>query len=274
MKQDKFLLINTTGDGFWYDMHHTLSNLLLAEMTQRIPVIYWGSRSMYSTDETSNAFEQYFFPVSKYGMDRLIENIGHNGDIEISNRCTDIDSIICRMDETCPYFGLNSLEIYRLMLKKYIRLRHEVEKEINTFYDTHMAGKTLVAVHIRGSDKILEVSHLHELNKLYPAKISNYLKERPDAHIFLMTDCKDILAEYKKAYGDRVINTDCKRVLKNGGGVHFQEYENNKLKGIEIIKDTWLAAKCDYFIGNGFSNVSRAVCELKDWPDNDVTLLF
>ncbi len=274
MKQDKFLLINTTGDGFWYDMHHTLSHLLLAEITQRIPVIYWGSKSMYSTDETSNAFEQYFFPVSKYGMDGLIENIGHNSDIEISNRCADIDGIICRMDEACPYFGLNSLEIYRIMLEKYIRLRPEVEKEINDFYDINMAGKDIIAVHIRGSDKILEVSHLHELNKLYPAKISNYLKERPDAFIFLMTDCKDILAEYKNIYGDKLINTDCKRVLKIGGGVHFQEYVHNKLKGIEIIKDTWLAAKCDYFIGNGFSNVSRAVCELKGWQNQNITLLF
>ncbi|EPR13824.1 O-fucosyltransferase family protein [Ruminiclostridium papyrosolvens] len=274
MKQDKFLLINTTGDGFWYDMHHTLSNLLLSEITQRIPVIYWGSKSMYSTDESSNAFEQYFFPVSKYGMDELIENISGNGDIEIANRYTDMDGIICRMDETCPYFGMNSVEIYRIMLKKYIRLRPEVKKEINDFYDINMSGKDIIAVHIRGSDKILEVSHLHELNKLYPAKISAYLKVSPDAHIFLMTDCKDILSEYKNIYGDRLINTDCKRVFKNGGGVHFQEYVNNKLKGIEIIRDTWLAAKCDYFIGNGFSNVSRAVCELKDWQTQNVTLLF
>ncbi len=274
MEQDKFLLINTTGDGFWYDMHHTLSNLLLAELTQRIPVIYWGSKSMYSTEDASNAFEQYFLPLSKYGMDELVENINHNENIEIANKYTDIDSIICRMDEACPYFGLNSVEVYRIMLKKYIRLRPEVEKEIDDFYTINMKGKDIISVHIRGSDKILEVSHLHELNKLYPAKINNYLKERPEACIFLMTDCKDILAEYKNIYGDRLINTDCKRVLKNGGGVHFQEYVNNKLKGIEIIKDTWLAAKSDYFIGNGFSNVSRAVCELKDWQNQNVTLLF
>ncbi len=274
MKQEKFLLIKTTGDGFWYDMHHTLSNLLLAEMTQRIPVIYWGSKSIYSTDDTSNAFEQYFFPVSKYSMDELFENINHSKDIQVADRYTDIECMICRMDEDYPYFGFNSVEIYRLMLKKYIRLRREVEKEINTFYDKNMAGKPMVAVHIRGSDKILEVSHLHELNQLYPTKINSYLKDRPDAYIFLMTDCKDILAEYKNIYGDRVINTDCKRVLKNGGGVHFQVYENNRQKGIEIIKDTWLAAKCDYFIGNGFSNVSRAVYELKDWQNHEVTLLY
>lgn len=197
MKKDKFLLINTTGDGFWYDMHHTLSNILHAEITQRIPVVYWGSKSMYSTDEASNAFEQYFFPVSKYGMDKLMDNIGINEDVEVANKYMDIDGTICRMDDTCPYFGLNSTEIYRIMLKKYIRLRPEIEKEINDFYDINMTGKEIIAVHLRGSDKILEVSHLHELNKLYPAKIENYLKERPNAHIFLMTDCRDILEEYK-----------------------------------------------------------------------------
>lgn len=274
MEHSKFLLINTIGNGFWYDLHNTLSQLLLAEITHRIPVVFWGCKSMYSTDEASNAFEQYFLPVSECGMDKLLEGINSDADIQVADIYTEMETVKSRMDDKCTYYRLNSEELYRCMLKKYIRLRPEILVEINDFYNKNMKGNTHIAVHIRGSDKILEVRHLHELNKLYKGKINRLLEEKPNACIFMMTDCKDILGEYIDVYGDKVIYTNCKRVMRSDTGVHFQKYENNKLKGIEIIKDTWLASRCDYFIGNGFSNVSRAIYELKDWQDNKVTLFF
>ncbi|HEX2926655.1 MAG TPA: O-fucosyltransferase family protein [Ruminiclostridium sp.] len=274
MTVTRLLLINSTGNGFWCDMHHTLSQLLLAEVTNRIPVVYWGSESMYGTDEASNAFEQYFLPVSQHGMDKLMKSINCGADIEVVGQYTDIEDVRRYMVNGCPYLELSSEELYRRMLKKYIRLQPEIIHEINNFYNENMAGRTVIAVHIRGSDKILEVSHLHELNKLYSGEIRGFLEKVPGADIFLMTDCKDILAEYKSLYGDRLIYTDCRRVLTKGEGVHFQKYQNNRLKGLEIIKDTWLAARCGCFIGNGFSNVSRAICELKDWQEGEVTLLY
>ena len=156
---------------------------------------------------------------------------------------------------------------------KYIIPQPYVRDEIDEFYDNRMRGTPITAVHIRGNDKVSEVSHLHELNKHYPAEIDKYLAAHTGARIFLLTDCGDILEEYKQMYGDILIHTDCRRALKYGMGVHYQDYPDKKRKGIDIIKDSWLAARCDHFIGNGYSNVSRGICELKDWDVNDAVLL-
>lgn len=55
----------------------------------------------------------------------------------------------------------------------------------------------MLAVHIRSSDKIVEVQHLHELNEQYPKEIDKVLQANPGIRIFLMTDCIEILEEYK-----------------------------------------------------------------------------
>jgi hypothetical protein len=45
-------------------------------------------------------------------------------------------------------------------------------------------------------------------------------------------------------------------------------------RGIEVIKDTYLASKCDFFIGNDFSHLSHTVIRIKDWGDKSVSLLY
>jgi hypothetical protein len=274
--EKRFLIITTTKNGFWYEMHHVLTQLVMAEITGRIPVVFWGKGCMYSIPGADNAFEQYFLPVSEYtvnDLNRVSET--YSTDILEADKHMEIEDIIKFIDIESPYYGLDSGELFKIMLKKYIRLRPEIEEEIDDFYGSNIEGKTAIAVHIRGSDKILEVSHLHELNRRYPEKINRLVRALPSACIFLMTDCKDILEDYKEMYGYKVICTDCKRVYrKTDTGVHFQEYENKKQKGLEVIRDTWLAARCNYFIGNGFSNVSRGICELADWKNDEVELIY
>jgi len=173
-----------------------------------------------------------------------------------------------------PLYGLNRRDLFYYLINKYIRLQKEAQAFIDAFYDENMKDDTFLAVHIRSSDKIVEVQHLHELNGRYTREIEKVLQANPGIRIFLMTDCIEILEEYKKRYGDLLIHTECRRAHQNGPGVHFQEYPDNKLKGFEIIRDTWLAAKCDFFIGNGYSNVSAAISELKNWKNDRIKLLY
>ncbi|NCB51975.1 MAG: hypothetical protein EOM54_08870 [Clostridia bacterium] len=250
-------------------MHHVLAQLLKAELTNRTPVVFWSKNSLYGTEEGENAFEHFFLPVSSYSVHDLK---GEN--VILHDLNTGMEEAVPFIQPGHPLFGASIYELYSTMLKKYIRLQPGIQREIDQFYEQKMLGKNLIGVHIRGSDKIKEVNHLHKLNEGYPAEIDYFLKISPGAHIFIMTDCSDIVSEYIEKYGDRLIYTDCKRVMKRDEGVHFQNYTDKKRKGIEVIKDTWLAAKCDYFIGNGHSNVSRAVSECKIWPDGSIKLLY
>ncbi|MGI6667968.1 MAG: hypothetical protein ACOX4M_00465 [Acetivibrionales bacterium] len=306
MKKTKFLLIREITAGLWNEMHHVLTQLLAAEILRRVPVVYWSKGSLYASSDGSNAFEQFFQPVSDCNVYDLAKeglsfcparwnntNIllpdpqaaGDDGqetdhwpecdaDVCVRDAYIDVEKIIPMIPEGHPFYGLNRRELFYHLLRKYIRLQKEARELIDTFYDDNMKGASFLAVHIRSSDKIAEVPHLNELNGRYAPEIEKVLKANPGMRIFLMTDSIEILEEYKEMYGGLLIHTECGRVHSDGEGIHFQEYRDNKLKGFEIIRDTWLAARCDFFIGNGYSNVSAAVSELKNWKNDRIKLLY
>src|SRR5690606_13697462 len=56
-------------------------------------------------------------------------------------------------------------------------------------------------------------------------------------------------------------------------GLHFREGADGRRLALEVIRDVYLAARCDAFVGLGPSNVSHMVYHLKDWPDQRCVLL-
>jgi hypothetical protein len=225
-----------------------------------------GSMASSGTDGAING--EAFDAMTLETIDAL--NCG--ADVLVSDTFKDI-SEIRRMAGKYPPPGISDRKLYGMMLKKHIRLRPELAREIDAFYEENMAGRVNIAVHIRGSDKAHEVEHLDALNEKYPREVDRLLAGNPGANVFLMTDCQDILERYRRIYGRSLVFTDCLRVRGTGSGVHFQFKDHNRQKGAEIIRDTYLAARCDYFIGNAHSNVSRAVSELRDWDEGRIMLL-
>jgi hypothetical protein len=306
MTKIKFLLIREIAAGLWNEMHHVLTQLLAAEILQRVPVVYWGKGSLYASSDGSNAFEQFFLPVSSYNVHDLAKEefsfypkrwnatnillsnprtIGGDrretehpaecdADVCVRDTYIDVEKIIPLIPEGHPLYGLNRRELFHRLICKYIHLQKEAQAFIDAFHDKNMKGAAFLAVHIRSSDKIAEVPHLHEINGRYAAEIEKVLRANPGIRIFLMTDCIEILEEYKKRYGGLLVHTECGRVGRDGQVVHFREYPDNKRKGLEIIRDTWLAARCDFFIGNGYSNVSAAISELKNWRNDRIKLFY
>jgi hypothetical protein len=63
---DRYLLIKSWGFGFWADVSQVLGSLLLAEATGRIPVVHWGTESLFSDKSGRDAFGFYFEPVSSF----------------------------------------------------------------------------------------------------------------------------------------------------------------------------------------------------------------
>jgi hypothetical protein len=92
--------------------------------------------------------------------------------------------------------------------------------------------------------------------------------------IFLLTDSEEVIDEYRKIYGDHVVFTDCKRLFGSDPAYNMENPMVKRRRGIEAIKDACLAAQCDFFIGNDFSSLSRAISRLKDWPEGNINLLF
>ena len=69
--EEKYFLIHSWGSGLGFDLLYLLQQLLLAELSDRKPVVYWGKNSLYSSDESKDCFTDYFKPVSTFTLDDL-----------------------------------------------------------------------------------------------------------------------------------------------------------------------------------------------------------
>jgi hypothetical protein len=301
----RFLLIKAWGCGFWSAVEHVAGQLLIAELTGRIPVIYWGEDSLYASDEplVNDAFTMYFLPVSNYSIDHVLNknysfyppvwnesNLRLSGlpgvddtpdyfsrseNVLVSTRHIYVHDFMNRLQENHPAYSLGYPEVYGYLYKKHLKLQPFLLNEIEDYYLKNMKSKhPILGVHVRGSDKIREYPNLHELNALYFPLIDDFLKNNSLASIFLLTDSESILQKYQSLYGEKVFFTDSIRTPFDNKSVHADLTNYNKRKkGIDIVKDTYLATKCDHFIGASYSNVSVTISCLKDWPKGKIQLI-
>ena len=305
-KQQRFIVIKAWGHGFWSDVDHVAGGLLLAEITGRIPVIHWGSNSLFSDNPACSAFNTYFEPVSDMSVDGLVKMehdyfpskwsalnlrdknfeawesrysrmstlyfMDRTETVVVSDFHLGVVNLVPWIERGHPLHGLPIDDLYRYIFAKYLKPVKAVRDRVDDFYNKHLAGGPFVAVHVRGSDKHGEFPDLDEVNLQYFSHIDKFV---PDSkwHIFLLTDSQPVADTFTKKYGNRLVLTDSLRSADNIG-IHYNSAHSNKSQlGYEVMIDTYLAAKADRFIGNGASNVSCVVGYLKNWNSGEYTLL-
>lgn len=68
-QQAEFLFIHSWGSGFGFELLYLLGQLLVAELSDRTPVIHWGGNSLYNqyaSDPSYNAITDFFEPINSY----------------------------------------------------------------------------------------------------------------------------------------------------------------------------------------------------------------
>ena len=303
---ERFLLIKEWGFGLWSDMEDVQSKLLLAEITNRRPIVFWGEDSLFSVGKNYNSFEQYFLPISDCSIGDVVNdkytyyppiwnfsNVFQTDPNRLSRQYRDVPSLInCDANvlvsdvhnfvnelmpwikEDHPAYGLTEDNVHRYINNKYIKLQPDIAAAIDEFYHTRMEPGPNLAVHIRAGSKLNEHPHWREVIAQYPHEINRYLKDNPSARIFFLTDDEAVLEPFKLMYRDILIYTECTRKTINDTELCLKVFPDKRRKGIEVIKDTYLACKCDYFIGNWSSNVSRTISRLKVWGNDKIKLFY
>lgn len=319
MQMNRYLLIKSLGKSIWADVDHVMCQLLAAELTNRIPIVYWGMESLYCESIATNAYELFFEPVSGFTINEIIrpgysfypptwnsENIfaedsdrfkmeyrdlkslmKSEANIVVSDIYYPLSSIMSWTNAAHWSFGKTPYQVYRYLFDKYLEPKPEVKREINRYINTtpdFRDEKPILGVHCRSNAIVNEVAQLYDLNELYKPYIWQFIVRYNIRHIFLITDSNKILKQYKKLYdvNGMLLYTDSKkRPLKERIPTYLLDYPNKRHKGvelikdtIEVIKDTYLASQCDFFIGNGYSNLSNTVMRLKDWPETNIKLLY
>jgi protein O-GlcNAc transferase len=303
---ERFLLIKAWGYGFWSDVAHVLGQLLIAELTRRTPIVYWGANSLFWDGTVANVFDAFFEPVSKWTLADVQDSklsvwppkwhrgnltapevnkwkgpfsrlaglylLGRQEDVIVS----DFFTYICDLKPWIPYdsrlHDMTVDELYAYLARKYLRPKPEITDAVNRFYAEHLRGGDFIAVHARGSDKILEVSNLEDLNRQYESALDALRAVHGTRRIFLLTDDSRLRAFYVARYGDSVLCTDCLRT-STSQGIHYQATRDRKQLGAEVMVDAYLATKAEAFLGNASSSVSLMVGHLKEWPSDCIRLI-
>lgn len=319
MANGRFLLIKSWGYSLWADIEHVMVMYLAAQLTNRIPVVYWGMESMYSSSISLNSFELFFEPLSQYSIydvvhpdntyyppiwnfsnvmiddpDKLkweyrdINSIMEsNADVVVSDVSYPISALIPFIKQDHPMYGMTPHQIYSKLYQKYLIPKPEVKKMIQNFINKNSNfrdEKPIVCAHVRGNALVHEINQLYSANSFYAPAIWQYFNMYNARHLFLITDSKAIVKEYKKLYytNDILIISNSKKIPFKGPVRQCNtNYPNKRHKGIELVKDTfevlkdtYLATECDFFIGNGYSSLSNAVLRLKEWPETNIKLIY
>jgi hypothetical protein len=302
----RYLLITEWGHGFWSDVAHVLGSLLLAEMTNRIPLVHWGDNSLFSPSDGANAWTRYLEPVSGANLSELAAP-GHSyfpppwnaaatqsargepvrterprdsyglgllprtESVVVSDTWVGVSDLIPWLEPGDPLHGKSRIEVTRYLVEKYLHLRPNIRTGIDAFAAQVLAKSKCLGVHIRASDKVAEVKDLADVNAQYIPWVEAFLADKPDWRIFLLTDSQSTLQTFLSRFPGRIIATASHRT-DGRFGIHYSGHDPVEVAQ-QVIIDTYLATRCDAFVGNGASNVSLAVEYLRDWPDGTYALL-
>ncbi|WP_025696690.1 O-fucosyltransferase family protein [Paenibacillus durus] len=347
MNRLRFMLIRGYSHSIWMDIRQLLEQLLIAELSGRIPVVHWGSSSFYNGKVYTNAFDKYFEPVSNYMIEDLMnpgysffpsvwqhdnllmpdpgqvslternygEMLESNADVVVCDTYPNKMSALSLVGEDHPLYGMDTTQAYRFLMRKYLKLKPDLTNKImRFFYSNSLHEGPVLAVHVRENFsisafeknsinkhyhgkvykmkkqpeqntndtlklhqiyRIYKVNKLETSNKDYHKEIQYMLGKFNIKKIFLLTDCTEILDEYRERYGSLLVYTDALRHSSNDVETPYLEtHMHRRQNGIDAILDAYIAAKCSFFIGNGYSNMSKAVTYLNDWADTNVKLMY
>lgn len=304
--KSKYLLIKAWGYGFFSDVNHVLGQLLIAELTERLPIVYWGKNSLFGDGTEKNAFDNYFENFSNLSIDDIQNNklsywppkwndinlksrevnkwqgpysriagqylLNRSEKVIISDFFSGIIDIKPWIPSDHSLFELSINEIYYYLVNKYLHPKNLIKKRVDSFLKAKLMKSSFIAVHMRGSDKALELKNLNTINNKYEEIINQKILIDPNLKIFLMTDDTKILKRYYELYGNKVVATKSQRT-EDDTGIHYKKSLNSIELGFEVMTDVYVAAKAKAFIGNGWSNTSQIVRYLKKWSNNDIQFI-
>ena len=308
--ESKYLLIHAWGSGIGFDLLHVLQYLLVAELTNRCPIIYWGENSLYNENE-NDCFADYFQAINDLSIKDIdestekifpgywngrelnvylrrtkwrntknnqsykitaIDYLNKSEKIVVSGEFTNIKSILPWVLEDSDYYGKDVKTIYKSLTKKYIKPKHEFINTANSVIKNKFNNSDFIAIHLRGTDKSKEKqsNDIASINDDLIKKVSSLDSSLP---IFLMTDDIRQLAKMTDLFGNRLVSLDVTRSQNDDIGVHYESNEKKKIAA-EVIIDVLVASKAKYFLGCGFSYLACIVSYLADEAQESTLLPY
>jgi len=308
---EKYLLIHSWGSGLGFDLLYLLKQLMIAELTNRKPMVYWGHNSLYNDHPQSDCFTDYFEPISnltfnniepyhkdcypKFWQERSLDDyirrtrwrntvnqqnynmtglyyLNREETLVVGGEFTSIKTLLPWIPNSHRFSSMSVADIYRDLINKYIRPKTYLQQRANQFVEQAFSEHAFIAIHLRGTDK----KHEKQSNDI--AEINRKLIEQvaeldQSLPIFVMTDDVRQISIMQQRFGERIQSVDVTRSDNDELGVHHTASDKQKIAQ-EVIVDMLIAAQSDYFFGCGFSYLACCVQALKTKESHTCLLPF
>jgi tetratricopeptide (TPR) repeat protein len=309
----RYLVIKPWACGFWGEVHHVITQIVIAEISGRTPVVLWNADCRYWVEGDANAWELFFEPVAEvryedleaeggscfppaWTLDRLrTQRVNYppgegtrNGiattfalisdaDVVVGDRYMEFRQALRLAPKGHPYSRIAPAVLYRRFFQSYIRPRPEVTSEIQRAAAQLFRGRPVIAAHYRAPTTDKQGESLED-NQVLPDRyfrtIDEFLVSRTDAAVFLLTDFEPAIHAFHARYGERLLTLPATRLSRDDEfEVGLNRAHNGHRLAWEVLRDTYMAGACDAFIGDGASGVSCAIMSLKTWLPGQATLV-
>jgi hypothetical protein len=274
----KFLIItiNHSGAGFFAYVNFVLNQLIYAERHNLWPVVYFGPKSgnglnaYYDADVGENMWDYYFEPVSALTYADIERMIADPHDSLTSDDLTWLSTDeLWRIHEAEPesiypyphgvygdkfnndpeWYSKQRSKAHRL-ISKYVRVKPHILRKVDAFEQEHFAGKKVLGIHMRGTDKGFmklspELMRIVKPREYFPY-VDAYLNNSSGCKIFVATEQEQFLQQMKARYGNRILSYGAIRTsgLRNP----FELRGNGYRKGEDVLIDCLLLSRSDYLL--------------------------
>jgi len=281
------LLIREIGAHFWTEVFHVLTAALIAEVTDREPMVHWGARCLFPEADGDDGFDAVLVPIGdRRAYDLRIDPdsvfpaswAGRSacGAPPAEGPKVHLPALLFRDEETvvsdswgwpieimswtavddsvAPDYVVATL---RHLFRTYVIPRPEILQTADRGWAEIGAGGPMLAVHVPAAVG----GKGGPINKVQDAAcqdhIDQLITETPDMRILMLTEIADISSAFRVRYGDRVLSVPA---LAPAGSAH------------QALVSALLASRCDHFVSNGVSNIAMAVNCMKEWEDGRALL--
>ncbi|MBI1778582.1 MAG: hypothetical protein HYR63_24850 [Proteobacteria bacterium] len=255
----------------------------LAGLRGKIFPGHWTSATLLESRYDAAALGQQ---GNRAGINGLA-GINRPEQIVVSDGYVDLRDALSWSAAAHPLAGRDPLAVYRQIFSKWIHLRPEHRRTVDEIGARLFEGMPTVAIHVRAPSGGKNAESLEKTDAGpagYFPHIDLWLEETPQSKLFILTDQEEVLMRFRSRYGARVISLDRIRLsqpdkqlgdggLPQGSDVGLDLSLDGYTLGYEVLVDAYLAASCRRFIGDGASGVSCAILNLKDWREEDVSLV-
>ena len=204
--------------GFAAFLLYTLDYIILCRaLGIHRPTVFWRAcNSVCSKDPRVNSWDWYFEPVNR-GLESKVENVfcplradGAILDVEsivensFKNRTDVVGFENSRIITKQERFRVNKL------IRQYIKPNLRIKTKVKMFYQKHLAGYTVLGIHVRGTDHWMETSEQTLPSLMSWIKRAHSILEtlpRP-RKIFIASDNHEVIKKFVIYFGKEMVSVN------------------------------------------------------------------